>query len=482
MSDARHEEITDWSAVELARRIAAREVSCREVMRAFLAQIERFNPQVNALVALEPHESLLRQADERDAQLARGERLGPLHGFPAAPKDLAAVAGLATTLGSPLLAGHVPETDAITIERLRRAGAIFIGRSNTPEFGLGSHTYNAVYGTTRNAFDPSRSAGGSSGGAAVALALRMLPLADGSDMMGSLRNPAGWNNVFGLRPSLGRVPYGPAPEAFFSQLGTEGPMARSVADLALLLSVQAGRDARAPLSLEDDPAVFAAPLAHDCRGLRIGWLGDHGGYLPTESGVLELCERALSHFAAIGCTVEPARVDFSMERLWRAWLVLRGFQIAGVWGAAFADPKRRALMKPEAQWEIQNGLGLSGADLYRASVDRSAWYQALLSLFERFDFLALPSAQVFAFDAALHWPAEIEGRRMDTYHRWMEVVIGPTLAGLPALGLPAGFDAAGLPNGLQLIGRPRADLAVLRLGHAYEQVCGCTEVRSPLLG
>lgn len=469
-----------WSAIELSNRIAAREVSCREVMASHLTRIDHLNPKVNAIVARRESGDLLRQADERDAQLARGERLGWMHGFPAAPKDLANVAGMVTTMGSPILANHVPKSDAVMIERMRRSGAIFIGKTNTPEMGLGSHTYNPVYGTTGNAFDPSKSAGGSSGGAAVALALHMLPVADGSDMMGSLRNPAGWNNVFGFRPSLGRVPYGPSPEAFYNQLGTEGPMGRTVADVAMLLSVQAGYDSRVPLSLGDDPALFARPLERDFKGARLGWLGDFDGYLPTEPGVMDLCRGALEHFKTVGCTVEAAAPVFSMDRLWRAWLALRGFQVAGVWGASFSDPNLRALMKPEAQWEIQNGLGLAGSDVYKAMVARSAWYQALLVLFERFDFLVLPSAQVFPFDATLDWPKAIDGKPMDTYHRWMEVVIGATMAGLPALNAPAGFSAAGLPNGLQIMGRPRADFEVLQLGHAYEQACGYTQRRSPL--
>ena len=473
--------LTGLSAVQLAQRIAAREVSCREVMLAYLAQIDRFNPAVNALVALQPHEQLLAQADARDGRIARGESLGWMHGFPAAPKDLASVAGLATTLGSPLFKHQVPKADSVSVARMRESGAIFIGRSNTPELGLGSHTYNPLYGTTGNAFDPTKSAGGSSGGAAVALALDMLPVADGSDMMGSLRNPAGWNNVFGFRPSLGRVPFGPNPEVFINQFSTDGPMGRSVADVAMLLSVQAGPDARIPLSLTDDPAQFTQRLDRSFDGVRIGWMGDFGGYLPTEPGVLELCALSLDTFKTIGGTIDAAQPVFQMDRLWRAWITLRSFQVAGVYGAHYADPKRRALLKLEAQGEIEQGLGLTGADVYRASTERSAWYQALMALFERFDFLALPSAQIFPFDAKLDWPHQIGDRVMDTYHRWMEVVIGPTMAGLPTLSVPAGFNADGLPIGLQLIGPPRADFSVLQLGHAYEQLCGHLQMRSPLL-
>ncbi len=473
--------IIDWSAVQLSHCIATREVSCREVLLASLNQIERLNPAVNALVSLQPREQLLAQADARDGRVGRGEPLGWMHGFPSAPKDLASVAGLPTTLGSPLFKNLVPTTDSASVARMRASGAIFIGRSNTPELGLGSHTYNPLHGTTGNAFDPAKSAGGSSGGAAVALALHMLPVADGSDMMGSLRNPAGWNNVFGFRPSLGRVPYGPSPDVFFNQFSTEGPMGRSVADVAMLLSVQAGFDARMPLSLADDPNAFTQPLARSFDGVRVGWLGDYDGYLPTEPGLLQVCEAALGTFRSIGAAVDAASPEFPLAQLWRAWTALRSFQIAGAYGAHYADPKRRALLKLEAQAEVEQGLSLTGADVHRASVARSAWYQAMLALFEQFDFLVLPSAQVFPFDAKLDWPHQIGDRPMDTYHRWMEVVIGPTMAGLPVLSVPAGFSSGGLPIGLQLIGPPRADFSVLQLGHAYEQVCSHLRTKSPLL-
>lgn len=305
-----HEEIVALDALPLSAAIRRRELSCREVMQAYLAQIERFNPRVNAIVSLQAESRLLAQADERDRQLARGEWLGWMHGMPQAIKDLAATSGIPTTLGSPLFAGQVPEHDAIVVERVKSSGAIVIGKTNVPEFGLGSQTYNPLFGTTRNAYDPARIAGGSSGGAAVALALRMLPVADGSDMMGSLRNPAAYNNVYGFRPSQGRVPHGPQAELFVQQLATEGPMGRSVADLARLLATQAGYDPRCPLSLRDDPRRFADDLGRDFRGARLGWLGDYAGYLPMEEGVLELCEAALGDFAELGCEVEACLPDY----------------------------------------------------------------------------------------------------------------------------------------------------------------------------
>ena len=258
-------------------------------------------------------------------------------------------------------------------------------------------------------------------------------------------------------------------------------MARSVADLAMLLSVQAGYDARTPLTIDKDPGQFTRPLARDFKGARIGWLGDFDGYLPMEAGVMDTCTKALKHFETLGCTVEAAKADFSMERLWKTWLTLRGFIVAGGAAPLYHDPKTRALLKPEAVWEIENGLKLSAGDVYRASIDRTAWYQALNTLFQRYDYLVLPTAQVFPFDAKLDWPKTVAGKPMDTYHRWMEVVTGGTLAGLPVLAVPAGFGPGGLPMGLQVMGRAQADLAVLQMGHAYEQASGYTQRKSPLM-
>ena len=471
--------IVELDAIELSRAIHARQVSCHEVMQAYLAQVERFNPTVNALVSLRSHEDVLAEAAQRDRELDQGQSRGWMHGMPQAIKDLAATQGLRTTLGSPLFAEHVPQEDAISVARVRASGAIIIGKTNVPEFGLGSQTYNSVFGTTGNAYDPRLVAGGSSGGAAVALALRMLPVADGSDMMGSLRNPGAFNNVFGLRPSQGRVPHGPAPELFVQQLATEGPMGRSVADVARLLSVQAGYDPRVPLSLKEDPAVLGEPLQRDFKGARLGWLGDYNGYLPMEDGVMSLCESALKDFAALGCEVEHCQPEFSLERLWQTWLVHRHWLIQGSLGAAYADPQKRALLKPEAQWEVQGGLQLSAADVYQASINRSDWYRALGKLFERYDFLLLPTAQVFPFDAQQAWPRLVAGREMDTYHRWMEVVIGPTLAGLPSMNVPVGFNPQGLPMGLQIIGPAQADRAVLQLAYAHEQLTQWVQRRPP---
>ena len=460
--------IPNMSALALSKSIQSKQVSCREVMLAYLKQIETHNPASNAIVSLAPQDALLAQADERDAQLGRGQSMGWMHGLPQAVKDLLDVQGFRTSHGSPLTPLTPAGKDSLMAARMRAAGCIMIGKTNTPEFGLGSHTFNEVFGATRNAWDPSKTAGGSSGGAAVALAQHMLPMADGSDFMGSLRNPAGWNHVFGMRPSQGRVPRPSLPDVFIAQLGTEGPMARSVSDMAMLLSTQAGYDARAPLSIQESGAAFAQSLDASMKGKRVGWLGNLNGYLPMESGVLEVCQDALKVLETTGCSVDTTHLGMQPEEIWDAWLVWRK-ALAGASTGAYAHlPNWRKKVKPEAQWEYDQSLDLTGTQLMKASATRTRFYQSMLTSFESFDVLAIPSAQVWPFDIKERWPQTIAGRTMDTYHRWMEVVLYPTFAGLPAISVPAGFNAQGLPMGLQLIGKPKGDFELLQVAHAYE--------------
>jgi amidase len=477
-------DLTNLDAISLSRAIHARQVSCREVMQAYLERIHRLNPQLNAIVNLVPDEVALHAADARDAELAGGRgrhgSRGWMHGLPQAIKDTGHATGLPTTLGSPLLKSAVATEDSSYVERMKAAGCIVIGKTNMPEFGLGSHTYNALFGRTGNAWDGRRSAGGSSGGAAVALAQRLLPVADGSDFMGSLRNPAGWNHVVGMRPSQGRVPAWPKADGWVSQLSTDGPMARNVRDLAALLSTQAGRDARAPLSIAGDPVSYVPAADADVRGLRIAWLGDLAGYLPMDAGVLACCEAALARMAIHGAHIEPAALGFPPEALWDAWLVWRRALVAPSVAAFMHRPDARQHIKPEALWEYDQAQGLHFNDFMRASEVRTAFHTHLLTLFGRFDLLALPTAQMWPFDLALDWPKTIGGRAMDTYHRWMEVTLYATFAGLPAISVPAGFDATGrLPMGLQLIGRPQADAALLRAAAGYEALIGDLLARRP---
>jgi amidase len=465
---------TELGAARLSTAIHAREVSCREVMAAFLDRIDDRNGALNAIVSRRDREELLAEAALCDQEIAHDLSRGWMHGIPQAIKDLAETRGLRTTSGSPLLADFVPDFDALMVSRMKRAGCLVIGKTNVPEFGLGSHTFNEVFGPTRNPYDPSRSAGGSSGGAAVALATRMLPVADGSDYMGSLRNPAAWNNVFGFRPSQGRVPSHPERDHYLAQMGTEGPMGRSVIDVAMLLGTQAGFDPRVPLSLSGRLTEFATvddaldTLRVDPSGTRVGWLGDLDGYLAMEPGILDVCIDGLRRLADLGCSVEPARLPIAPERVWDAWVVWRHFLVAAGLAPLATDPRRRHLLKPEAQWEVDNGLQLTGTQITAAAVDRTAFHDAITSLFTRFDVLAIPTAQVWPFPIEQRWPTHIGERAMDTYHRWMEVTIYATFAGLPAMSVPVGFDDRGLPMGMQLIGPPRADVDVLCLAHAYE--------------
>lgn len=467
-------EITGLSAGELGALIARREVSCAEVMAAHLARIEAVNRDVNAIVSLRDTGDLMAEAVAADAAKLRG----PLHGLPFAVKDLVATKGLRTTYGSPIFVDFIPAEDDLLAARMRGAGAIFIGKTNTPEWGQGSHSFNPVHGVTRNPYDVTRTAGGSSGGAAAALAARMVPLADGSDMMGSLRNPAAFCNVYGFRPTWGLVPGDAQGDTFLATLATEGPMARNIADLALLLDVQAGENPAVPFGRSQR---FGAPIAADMRGKCIGWLGDWGGAYPMEPGILAQSEAALTVFTDLGADVVPISPPFPAAQLWQAWTTLRAMLNAGAKRALYDNPAQRAQTKPETIWEIEQGLVLTAQAVYEASVIRSQWFARAAELFDRFDALVLPSAQVWPFPAEWRWPQSINGTAMDTYHRWMEVVVPASLIGLPALALPAGFGADGLPMGVQLMGRSGADADILAMGQAYHAATDWPGKRPPNL-
>ncbi len=469
--------ITALSASQLSDAIRNGQVSCVETMQAYLERIQRLNPVHNAIVSMLDDDVCLARAERADDELASGSYRGWLHGIPHAVKDLADARGLPTSNGSPIFAGAMPDADDLHIARIREAGAIFIGKTNVPEFGMGSQSYNTVFGVTRNAYDAELTAGGSSGGAAVGMATQMLPTADGSDMMGSLRNPAAFNNVIGFRPSQGRVPRTP-DDLFYNQLSTNGPMGRNVGDTIRLFGTMAGFDPRAPMMMRDELAGYGSYRPAALAGLRIGWLGDLDGHLAMEPGVAELCEQALRELESHGVRSENLLPDFDMDRLWRTWVTLRHWSHAGR-QPMLEDPAQRQLLKPEMIFEIEGSLGLSAADIHEASVSRAQWYTTLHALFERFDLLAIPSAQVFPFPASVHWPREIAGRTMDTYHRWMEVVIGASLAGTPAVNVPVGFDARGRPMGMQLIGPYGSDQAVLEAALAYELVTEHLERRPP---
>lgn len=453
--------LCDLSASDLARMIAARQLAPSEVMVAYLDRIATENPAINAIVSLRDRDALLTEARAADDASPSGW----LHGLPFAVKDLCATKGLRTTWGSPLFADFIPAKDDLLAARMRAAGAVFIGKTNTPEWGQGSHSFNPVHGVTRNPYDLAVTAGGSSGGAAAALAARIVPVADGSDMMGSLRNPAAFCNVYGFRPSFGLVPSDAEGDAFLSTLSTEGPMARSVEDVARLLSVQAGVNPEVPFGRSSED--FAAKLGIDMRGKRIAWAGDWGGAYQMEPGITDLCQAGLRVFTDMGATVEAIAPPFPAEQLWQAWVTLRAMLNAGGMKALYDDPAKRVQIKPETIWEIEQGRNLTAQAVYEASVIRSRWYAHAARLFTHFDAVVLPTAQVWPFPVEWRWPQAINGVAMDTYHRWMEVVIPVSLIGLPALSVPVGFGAQGLPMGMQIAGPVGSDAKVLAMGQAY---------------
>jgi len=461
-------------ARELAAMLRRGEVSCREVMQAHLLQIARVNPRVNAIVTLTA-ERALERADAADTARARGAAIGPLHGLPIAHKDLALTRGVRTTFGSPALADYVPDTDSLIVERLAAAGAIMLGKTNTPELGAGSQTFNAVFGATVNPWDPTRTCGGSSGGAAVALACGMVPIADGSDLGGSLRNPAAFCGVVGLRPSPGRVPSWPS-DAAWCPLPVEGPMARSVADCALLLSAMAGPDPRSPIALDTPGEHFAGALERDFEGTRVAWSSAFGGWLPVQAEVVAAIEAARPVFEALGCELSEATPDFSDAdecfKTLRAWLYAQK--------GADLLAEHRASMKQTLVWNIEAGLDLTGPQIGEAERQRSALYQRMRVFFEDHDFLVLPVTQVLPFPVEEPWVEEIEGESMPSYIDWMRSCYYVTVTGHPAISVPCGFSAGGLPVGLQIVGRHQDDWGVLQLAHAFEQASGHGWRRPPL--
>lgn len=471
-------ELMNRDAVDLSAMLDAREISAVELMQATLDQIAAVNGDINAIISLRDPDTLLAEAKAAD----NTPRQGWLHGIPLAVKNLSDVAGIPTSLGSPAVPDFVPTSDCGMVARMRAAGGLFIGKTNTPEFGLGSHTFNPVHGATLNPYDKTRTVGGSSGGASAALASRMLSVTDGSDVMGSLRNPAGWCNVYGMRPSWGRVPADPVGDTFMHPIGTMGPMARSPRDMAALLNTQSGPNPRVPFGLPWEDMLDG--IDTDVKSRRIGWLGNWGGAYPVEAGILDLIETALQSFTDLGCTVEAVAPPFSATELWESWTTLRAFATAGRLDPLYADPAKRKLLKPEAIWEIESGQALTQAQIQRASTIRARWYATAADLFDQYDALVLPSAQLWPFPVEWDWPKEIAGQGMDTYHRWMEVVIPVSLIGLPAISLPAGFGAAGgpgagLPMGLQIFSRHGTDAALLQLAQSWHRATDWPNRRPP---
>jgi amidase len=465
-------EICFLPATELARRIRKKDLSVRDVMAAHLAQIERLNPKLNALVTLVP-EQAMKQAKEADEALAKNKEVGPLHGLPVGHKDLFPTQGIRTTFGSPVFKDFVPDHDALIVERFKKAGAITVGKTNTPEFGAGSQTYNEVFGETPNPYDLTKTCGGSSGGAAVALATGMLPIADGSDFASSLRNPANFCNVVGFRPSPGRVPSWPCPAAWFP-LSVQGPMARTIQDVALILTAIAGPDPRSPIAVAEPTSLFARPLDRDFKGVRVAWSRDLGG-LPVDPTVTAVIEAKRDVFRTLGCIIEDTEPDFTgadeIFKAWRAWHFELGY------GYLLKDYRDK--LKDTVIWNIEEGAKLTGPDLGRAEAKRTELYHRVRQFMETYEFLILPVNQVPPFDLKQRYVTEINGVKMETYIDWMKSCYYISVTGHPAISVPCGFTPEGLPVGVQIVGRHQDDFGVLQLAHAFEQATEFWKRRPP---
>ena len=459
-------EICFMSGRELAELIRSRGISAREVMTAVLWQIEQVNPKINAIVAKLDDKKCLALADDADRRLARGDEVGPLHGLPFAFKDLDAAVGFPLTRGSPIFKDCMPAEDSVLVERLKHAGVIPIGKTNVSEFGMGSHSYNDVYGTTLNPYDPTKTAGGSSGGAGAALAAGLIPLASGSDLGGSLRNPANFNNIVALRPTVGLAPTAPTLLPFLG-FSVKGPMARSVTDVALLLSAMAGADPRDPAVYPSEPSSFAKPLDRDFKNVRVAWCLDLG-CLPLDRRVRSVLEGQRKTFVDFGCIVEDAWPDlrdadeiFLTLRAWNYWHTLGPLL-----------EKHREQMKPEAVWQIESGSKLTGDDVANAMTRHGELMERMRVFQQKYEFLLCAVNQVPPFDATVRWPQEIEGVNMEHYIAWMKSAYWITPTFCPAISVPAGFTADGLPVGIQIVGCYRKDLGVLQIAHVFEQATG----------
>ncbi|GAA5157957.1 amidase [Pseudonocardia eucalypti] len=468
-------DICALTANQLVAHLNARELSSREITAAHLDRIEKVNPAVNAIVSPRAEQALA-EADLSDRQRAAGKAVGPLHGLPMAFKDTHETEGIRTTYGSPLLSDYVPARDELVVARMRAAGVIPLGKTNVPEFAAGSHTMNPVFGLTRNPYDPTRSAGGSSGGAAAALACGMHPLADGSDMGGSLRNPASFCNVVGFRPTPGRVPTWPA-RLGWATMAVQGPMGRTVADAALLLSVIAGPDDRAPLSLDQPGSLFTGSLDSDPSMLRVAWSPDFGGTLPVEPEVAAVVADAARTFTGLGAEVVRDCPDLAdADQVFRT---LRAWQFQHTFGEHYANARDQ--LKPTLVRNIEQGMRLTGPELARAEELHTGLYHRVREFFDRYDVLLLPVSQVAPFPAELEYPTEVAGTEMADYLDWMRSAYYISATGCPALSVPAGFTPGGLPVGVQIVGPARADLAVLRAGHAFEAATGHASRRPPVI-
>ncbi len=449
-------------ATDLAAMIRRKEISCEELMKVHLDQIDRINPMVNAIVTLLPDQAM-QGARAADRSIARAHAVGPLHGLPVAHKDLMLTKGIRTTFGSPIFKDFVPDQDGLIVERLRAAGAITVGKTNTPEFGAGSQTFNPVFGTTKNPYDLTKTCGGSSGGASVALACGMIAIGDGSDLGGSLRNPASFCNIAGFRPSVGRVPNWPVLNAFYA-LSVVGPMARTVQDLALTLSVIAGPDGRAPLSIAEPGSIFTRALTRNFKGTKVAW-GSNLGAFDVDHNVTDVLDKHRHVLEDVGCEVDEAHPDFrDADEIFQ---VLRAYAFETNYGHLLTS--HRGQMKETVIWNIEAGQRLTGSEVARAETKRTELYHRMCAFMEEYEYVVLPVVQVAPFDITQEYVTHINGRKMETYIDWMRSCYYITVTGCPAISVPCGFTAEGLPVGLQIVGRPQQDFAVLQLAYAFQE-------------
>jgi amidase len=475
MSPSGESDICFMPARQKADLIRQKKLSAREVMQAHLKQIQRLNTKVNAIVTLVPEEQLMAQAAAADEALAKGNWLGPLHGMPVGVKDLHETKGIRTTYGSPLHRDYLPNFDCRVVQREKEAGAIVIGKTNVPEFGLGSQTFNPVFGPTRNPYDLTKTCGGSTGGGSVALACGMVPLADGSDMGGSLRNPPNFCNIVGIRPSPGRVPNVPSHLGWFT-LSVPGPVARNVSDCAFFLSVLAGFDPHSPISIDQPGAQFAQPLGtRSFKGVRVAMFKDMG--LPWEPEVKSAVQAQRKVFESLGCVVLDAEPDFTDANecfvAWRHWSTELGF---GDLLATHGDQLNEYI-----HWHVEEGRKLTGSYLSRIEAKRTALYERVCEFKGEYDFFLLPVNQVLPFDVNQHYPTEIAGVKMENYIAWMKSAYYISTAGNPAMSVPCAFSASGLPIGIQIVGRHHDDWGVLQLAYAFEQATNIGKRRPPIV-
>lgn len=466
-------EIPFMSATALTTSMRNGALSVREVLAAHIERIERLNPHINALVALDL-DNAMDQAVAMDRTWAKNTAKGPLYGLPTAHKDILPTRGIRTTRGSTIFADDVPTVDHIVVERMKKAGAITLGKTNVPELGLGSHTFNDVYGLTRNPYDLEKSAGGSSGGAAAALASRMIPIADGSDTGGSLRNPASFCNVVGLRPTPGRVPSWPEAAAW-GRISVKGPMARTVEDAALLLSVLAGPDRRSPMALETPGRTFLGPYSAEASGLRIAWSADLSGTVPVDPEVLSALIPALEVFTQMGCHLDETAPDLNGADT--VFETLRAWQLEYSLGRLLDE--HRAQLKPDAVWNIEQGRRLTGNDIGMAEIKQTRIHHEMCDFFDHHDFLVTPVSQVAPFSAGITYPRHVDGQPMRNYLEWMRLPSMISVTGCPAISVPAAFTPSGLPVGLQIVGPPRSEKQLLQLAHAFEHAQGAGTLHPP---